>query len=263
MTLAYASALTEWQWELLDYLLPPAKSTGRPRSVDLRAVVNAILYLLRTGCAWSLLPQEYPPYSTVYYYFRQWRDDGSWIRIHNHLVAWVRISADRYPSASAASLDSQSVPTTVMVNQAVGYDATKKLKGRKRFTLVDTLGLLLGVQVVSADTPERAGAKQLLQRVHQQPCCHQRLVRIWVDGGFSGFEFMQWVMDAFRWIVETVLRPEGASGFVLLPKRWTVERTYGWLHWYRRLNVDYERRHESSEALIHIAMIQLMLQRLT
>lgn len=149
MTLAYTSALTEWQWELLDYLLPPAKSTGRPRSVDLRAVVNAILYLLRTGCAWSLLPQEYPPYSTVYYYFRQWRDDGSWIRIHNRLVAWVRVSADRYPSASAASLDSQSVPTAVMVNQAVGYDAAKKLKGRKRLTLVDTLGLLLGVPVVS------------------------------------------------------------------------------------------------------------------
>ncbi len=149
-----------------------------------------------------------------------------------------------------------------MVHQAVGYDAGKKTKGRKRFTLVDTLGLLMAVQVVAANVPEREGAIQLLKQVNQERQRVPRLVRIWVDGGFSGEEFLHWVMDAFRWILEVVLRPEGTQGFVLLPKRWTVERTYGWLHWCRRLNADYERLPASSEAFIHIAMIRLMLRRL-
>lgn len=149
-----------------------------------------------------------------------------------------------------------------MVDEAVGYDAGKKIKGPKRFTLVDTLGLLIAVRVVAANLPEPAGAKQLLEQVHQERHRVPRLVRIWVDGGFSGDDFFAWVSDTFRWILELVLRPHGAQGFVLLPKRWTVERTSGWLHWCRRLNVDYERLPASSEAFIHIAMIRLMLRRL-
>ena len=149
-----------------------------------------------------------------------------------------------------------------MVHEVVGYDAAKKTKGRKRFTLVDTLGLLIAVQVVAANVPEREGAKQLLTQVRQERHRLPRLVRIWADGGFSGEEFLHWVMDTCRWILEVVLRPEGSQGFVLLPKRWIVERTYGWLHWCRRLNVDYERLPASSEAFIHIAMIRLMLRRL-
>ena len=149
-----------------------------------------------------------------------------------------------------------------MVHQAVGYDAGKKIKGRKRFTLVDTLGLLIAVRVVAASVPERQGAKQLLEALHQERHRVPQLVRIWVDGGFSGEDFGHWVLDTFRWILEVVLRPKGAQGFVLLPKRWMVERTYGWLHWCRRLNVDYERLPASSEAFIHIAMIRLMLRRL-
>lgn len=262
MTLAYATELTPLQWQLFESLLPPAKPTGRPRSVDLMQVMQAIIYVLMSGCAWRLLPQEYPPTSTVYYYFRQWRQDGTWKRIHDHLVQWVRVAEGRAPTPSAASLDSQSVSTAVMVHQEVGYDAAKKLKGRKRFILVDTLGLLMAVNVVAASVPEREGAKRVLRKVHQQRQRFPRLARIWVDAGFSGEDFLHWVIDNFRWILEVVLRPQGAKGFVLLPKRWIVERTYGWLHWCRRLNIDYERLPASSEAFIHIALIRLMLRRL-
>lgn len=262
MDLAYATELSLEQYELFESLVSPSSPTGRPRSVNIMRVIQAILYVLVSGCAWRLLPNEYPPYSTVYYYFRKWRIDGSWKRIHDHLVQWVRVMENRVPSPSAASLDSQTVPTAVMVHEAVGYDGGKHIKGRKRFTLVDTLGLLIAVRVVAGNVPERVGAKQLLHQVHQERQRLPRLARIWVDGGFSGEGFLHSVMDTFRWIVEVVLRPEGAQGFVLLPKRWTVERTYGWLHWCRRLNVDYERLPASSEAFIYIAMIRLMLRRL-
>ena len=262
MTLAYPTELNLEQYELLYSLLPTAATTGRPRSVNLMLVMQGILYVLVSGCAWRLLPQQYPPYSTVYYYFRKWRDDGTWKRVHDHLVEWVRVMEDRYSTPSAGSMDSQTVPTSAMVNQSVGYDAAKKLKGRKRFALVDTLGLLMMVKVVAASVPEREGAKQLLYQVHQERSRFPRLMRIWVDAGFSGEDFLRSIMDWFGWVLDVVLRPNGTQGFVLLPKRWTVERTYGWLHWCRRLNVDYERLPASSEALIYIAMIRLMLRRL-
>lgn len=262
MNLVYATELTPSQYQVLEALLPPEKPTGRPRTVSLMQVIQAILYVLVTGCAWRLLPKEYPPYSTVYYYFRQWRDDGTWKRLHDALFAQVRQTAGRDISPSAASLDSQSVPTAVMVKESVGFDGGKKINGRKRFTLVDTLGLLMAIHVVAASVPEREGAKQLLRKVDQDRKRFPRLARIWVDAGFSGVDFWHWVIDTFRWILETVLRPREAQGFVLLPKRWVVERTYGWLHWCRRLNVDYERLPASSEAFIYIAMIRIMLRRL-
>jgi len=262
MTSSYATELTADQWDLLSSLLPAPKATGRPRTVDLYRVLNAIFYVLMSGCAWSRLPSDFPPYSTVYYYFRQWKRDGSWKQIHDQLVEWVRVAEGHLPSPSAGSLDSQTVPSAVMLHEAVGYDAGKKLKGRKRFTLVDTLGLLMAVHVVAASTQERDGAQQLLTKVEQERSRFPRLVHIWVDGGFSGEDFLRLIMDTFRLIFDVVLRPQGSKGFVLLPKRWVVERTYGWLHWCRRLNVDYERLPESSEAFIHIAMIRLMLRRL-
>jgi putative transposase len=262
MSTAYASSLTRDQWDLLSALLPGPKATGRPRTVALYDVVNAIFYLLTTGCAWGLLPDDFPPYSTVYYYFRQWKKDGTWKRVHDPIVEWVRVVDDRPKTPSAGALDSQSVPTAVMVSQAVGFDGGKKIKGRKRFTLVDTLGLLLAVKVVAASTPEREGAKQLLQTVKEEQERLPRLTRIWVDGGFSGVDFLKTVIDLFGLILEVVLRPQGKTGFVLLPRRWVVERSYGGLHWCRRLNVDYERLPESSEALIYIAMIRVMLRRL-
>ena len=262
MAIAYTTQLTPEQYELLCSLLPTAKTTGRPRTVNMMLVIQGILYVLVTGCAWRLLPQEYPPYSTVYYYFRQWRDDGTWKKIHDHLVQWVRVMEGRESSPSASSIDSQTVPTSVMVNSSVGYDANKKIKGRKRFTLVDTLGLLVMVSVVAANVPERRGAKQLLNQVHQDKDKYPRLIKIWADSGFSGEDFMHSVMDSFGWILEVVARPKDCKGFILLPKRWTVERTYGWLHWCRRLNLDYERLPISSESFIYIAMIRLMLHRL-
>lgn len=262
MPIAYATDLSVTQYELLATVLPPESRRGRPRRVNLMLVLQGILYVLVTGCAWRLLPKEYPPASTVYYYFRKWCDDGSWQQIHEQLVLQVRVAENRDPSPSAASMDSQSVPSAVMVQVAVGYDGGKKIKGRKRFTLVDTLGLLIAVRVVAANVPEREGAKQLLHQVHQKRHRLPRLTRIWVDGGFSGETFLQTIITTFHWILEVVLRPQGTQGFVLLPKRWTVERTYGWLHWCRRLNVDYERLPASSEAFIHIAMIRLMLRRL-
>ena len=178
MTIAYTTELTLEQYELLYSLLPPAKRTGRPRTVNMMLVIQGIFYVLVTGCAWRLLPKEYPPYSTVYYYFRQWREDGTWKRIHDHLVQWVRVMANRDSSPSAASMDSQTVPTSVMVNQSVGYDANKKRKGRKRFTLVDTLGLLMMVRVVAANVPERQGASQLLNQAHRERERFPRLIRI-------------------------------------------------------------------------------------
>jgi transposase len=160
MTLVYATELTSKQWKVLEPLLPPPKPTGRPRSVSLMLVIQAILYVLVTGCAWRLLPKDYPPYSTVYYYFRQWRDDATWKRIHDALFEQVRRALGRNPSPSAASLDSQSVPTAVMVHESVGFDSAKQIDGRKRFPLVDTLRLLMAFHVVAANVPERAGARQ-------------------------------------------------------------------------------------------------------
>lgn len=172
------------------------------------------------------------------------------------------MSADHDPSPGAASLDAQTVPTVVMVREAVGYDGGKTIKGRERFMLVDALGLLIAVRVVAGNVPERAGAKQRLNQVHQERQRLPRLTRIWADGRFAGEDFLHWVIDTFHWILEVVLRPDGVQGFVLLPERWTEERTYGWLHGCRRLNVDDEHLSASSEAFIQIAMIRLMLRRL-
>jgi putative transposase len=262
MSIGYSTEITLEQYQLLEDLLPPKSETGRPRTVNLMLVIQGILFVLGSGCAWRLMPKEYPPHSTVYYYFAKWRDDGTWKQIHDRLVQWVRVMEGRESSPSAGSMDSQTVPTAVMVNRDVGFDAGKKLKGRKRFTLVDTIGLLIGLQVVAANVTERDGARQLLSQVHQERHRLPRLVRIWVDAGFSGAEFLRSIMDLFGWILDVVLRLKSAQGFVLLPRRWVVERSYGWLHWCRRLNVDYERLPASSESLIYIAMIRLMLRRL-
>ena len=262
MSKAYPSNLTPGQFELLNDLIPAAKPGGRPRQVEMWDVLNAIFYLLCEGCRWRALPGDFPPWQTVYTYFRTWRKEGTWVKIHDAVREWVRIEQCRQPSPSEACLDSQSVKTNAGVHQAVGYDAGKKIKGRKRFLTVDTLGLVLRVWVSAASVGERTGAKQVLQRVKQQGKAVSRLHTIWVDGGFDGDPFMQWVMDCCRWIVQVVLRPEQTQGFVLLKKRWVVERTFGWLMHCRRLTRDYEKLPESSEALIYLAMIRIMVRRL-
>ena len=261
MRKSYPTDLTDEQWELLEALIPKAKTGGRPRSTDIREVVNAILYILVAGCAWYLLPHDFPNFKTVYHYFREWRLNGIWRKIHEKLRLWVRAIENRESSPSAAILDSQSVKTATMVNQEVGYDAGKRIKGRKRYLLVDTLGLLIRVVVTGASLPERAGAKLVFEKIKQQQSLN-RLIRIWVDAGYRGQDFMKSIMDEYGWVVETIMRPENMAGFEILPKRWIVERTFGWFNWCRRLSKDYEVLPETSEAMIQIAMIRIMLRRL-
>jgi transposase len=262
MSKAYPSNLTLAEYELLSDLLPEAKPGGRPRSVELWDVLNAIFYLLVEGVRWRALPGDFPAWQTVYTYFRNWRNDGTWISIHERLYHCTRLDHRRHPSPSEAVLDSQSVKTAAGVHKSVGVDVGKKIKGRKRFMTVDTLGLVLRVFVTAASTPERAGGKVVLQRVRQRGKAVVRLHTIWVDGGFEGQPFLEWVMDVCRWIVAVVLRPEQTTGFVLLKKRWVVERTFGWLMQCRRLVRDYEQQPETSETLIYLAMIRIMLKRL-
>ena len=185
----------------------------------------------------------------MYSYFRTWRQDGTWLEIHERLREYIRIEAARQPSPSKAIIDSQSVKSASMVSQAVGFDAGKKIKGRKRFMTVDTLGLILRVWVTAVHIPEREGAKSVLKSVKQMGKRVARLHTIWADGGFAGAAFMMWVMDTCGWILEVVLRPQQRKGFVLLKKRWVVERTFGWLMGCRRLVRDYERLPETSETL--------------
>ena len=262
MSKVYSSNLTLEQWELLEPLIPIAKPGGRPREVAIWEVINAILYLLMQGCTWRNLPGDFPAWQTVYTYFRNWRKDGTWIQIHDKLRAWTRIEQARHPSPSEAIIDSQSVKSAVMVSQAVGFDKAKLIKGRKRFLSVDTLGLVLRVFVTASRIGEREGGKRVLKRVKRMGRQVSRLTTIWVDGGFDGAPFLIWVMDVCRWIVQVVLRPEQTKGFVLLKKRWVVERTFGWLIGCRRLVRDYELLPETSETLIYLAMIRIMLKRL-
>jgi transposase len=226
----------------------------------MKEIFNALLYIVRAGCAWRLLPHDFPKWPTVNDYFCNWKKDNTWEKMNERLRQYVRVIEDHHLHPSASALDSQSVSTASMIKKDVGYDAAKKTKGRKRH-LVDTLGLVLTIVVTAADVPEREGAKQVLAKTHQQREKYPRLVRIWVDGGYREEEFLRWVMDTYLWALEVVLRPTEAQGFVLLPRRWVVERTFGWLNWSRRLS-DYERATDSAKAFIYISMIGIMLRRL-
>ncbi len=262
MSKAYPSNLTDAQYEFISEMIPEPKKGGRKREVYMLSVLNAIFYVLVEGVQWRALPGDFPPWQTVYTYFRNWRRDGTWVKIHDDLREWTRIEETRYPSPSEAIIDSQSVKTAAMVSEEVGFDAGKKIKGRKRFLTVDTLGLVLRVLVTAASVPERSGGKQVLKRVKKMGNKVSRLTTIWTDGGNDCPAFMMWVMDVCRWIVQVVLRPEQTKGFVLLKKRWVVERTFGWLMGCRRLVRDYELLPETSETFIYLAMIRIMVRRL-
>lgn len=262
MSKAYPSNLTRAQYELLSDMIPEPKPGGRPREVEMWEILNAIFYVLVEGVRWRGLPGDFPQWQTVYTYFRNWRKDGTWLKIHDTLRDCTRMEIGRHKSPSEAIIDSQSVKSAAGVHEEVGFDGGKLIKGRKRFLTVDTLGLVLRVLVTAASVGEREGGKRVLKKVKPMGKGVSRLTLIWVDGGFDGEPFMQWVMNFCRWIIQVVLRPQQTRGFVLLKKRWVVERTLGWLMGCRRLVRDYELLPETSETFIYLAMIRIMVRRL-
>lgn len=254
----YETSLTDAQWAYLKPMLPKPAKRGRP-PIDRRRVLDAVLYIVKCGCPWRYLPIDFPAWKTVYHVFRQWIRNHQWATLNDALRTLVRRTHGKRSQPTAAVLDSQSIKSDGHGGR-VGYDPGKRIKGRKRHLLVDTLGLVLGVVVTPASTTERDGAQQVLDRVLGW---FTWLRILWVDGGYTGETFARWVKGLRPKLeVEVIKRSDTTVGFKILPRRWVVERTFGWLMRQRRLARDYETSETSAEAWIYIAMIRIQLRRL-
>jgi len=254
----YTSDLTDGEWQLIDYCFPRPSKTGRPREHSFRELLNGVFYVVKAGCQWRNLPKDFAPWGTTYHYFRLWKHNGLLEKIHTHLREHLRRVEGRKSQPSAAIIDSQSVKSSETSDER-GYDAGKKINGRKRHILVDTNGLLLKVMVLPANIQDRDGGQQLLGAFFPQKT-RRKVKHIWADGGYTG-TFLERARKLWRCTVEIVKRSE-LHTFKVLPRRWVVERTFGWLGRYRRLSRDYERQAKTGETIVYLAMIRLMLARL-